>query len=393
MSEPELTERQYEFIELLPASTAELSRQLGIAESSVRDLKARIVEKDVDIRKDGEANQWFLASDAKRLRKISTRHKQSITKEATALIEEEKKTLMRRLRRTEPLQAKPSEKPGHETFCLILSDLHFGDIVEKEFWDDDQGEYQTHKLYSSEQAAEKVATFGKKALHIKQRMESIVDFDDCVVFLLGDIATGLSQYEGQWKDVDTGLNEQIEQSVSALYQLFVTLAQNFETLQIRAIPGNHGTQKPSASLGVNTDVLTYSWVDDRLRDSGIDNIDMRYAEAHNKLSTQIRGWKIHLRHGDNSRPHVDKTSKSQADWRGWQEETQFDVAMKAHHHTPGYDKVMNRYPVFSSPSPKPGSDFASKIGSPDVSMVSDLGWAFGMSDERRVTWQYLLDDK
>ena len=389
----ELTDRQQEFIDCLPASTPQIATRLGISKSTVSDHKCSLVDLGVDIRKDKDANQWFLASGGQQLRSISTRHKQSITKEATGLIEEEKKTLMRRLRRTEPLQAEPVESRGNETFCLILSDLHFGDVVEKEFWDDTEGEYQTHKLYDSETAANLLETFAKKALGIKQMMESMVGFDDCVLYLLGDIATGTGIYEGQWKHVDAGLNEQVEQSVSALYQLCVTLSEAFETLQIRAIPGNHGTDKPSAAIGANTDVLTYGWLDDRLRDSGYTNIDFKYAETKNQLNTTVRGWRVHMRHGDNSRPHIDKTSKSQAQWRGWQDENQFDLSMKGHHHNPGFDKINNKYPVFSAPSPKPGSDFASRIGSPDVSMQRDLGWAFGMSDERRVTWQFLLDDE
>jgi len=390
---PELTDKQQALINTLPASSHEIATQLGISKSTVSDHRANLREKGVDIRKDDDAGQWFIASNGKQLRRVSTTTKQSITKQATKLIEEEKRTLMRRLRRTEPLQADPVEGDGNETFCLILADTHFGDIVEKEFWDDDEGEYQTHELYNSEIAADLIQRFAEKALSIRDMMETVTEFDDCVLFVLGDVATGLSHYEGQWQNVDQGMNKQVECSVSALYQLCVTLAEEFETLQFRAIPGNHGTQKPNASLGVNTDLITYSWVDDRLRDSGYDNIDYRYAEAFKSLNTVVRDWRVHLRHGEDSQSHIDKTSRSQADWRGWRDETKFDLAMKGHHHNPGFDKVMNKYPVFSAPSPKPGSEFASRIGSPDVSVKRDLGWAFGMSDERRVTWQFLLDEE
>jgi len=270
---PELTDKQQALINTLPASSHEIATQLGISKSTVSDHRANLREKGVDIRKDDDAGQWFLASDAQQLRNISTTHKQSITKEATALIEEEKKTLMRRLRATEPLQADPSETPGKETFNVILSDVHFGDVVEKEFWDDDKGEYQTHKFYDSQQAADMVRRVGEKALQIRRLMSELVDFDDCVLYILGDIATGEGIYPGQHKHTEMGLNEQVEESVTALYQLCTTLADEFETLQIRAIPGNHGTDKPSAAIGANTDVLTYGWLDDRLRDSGYDNVD------------------------------------------------------------------------------------------------------------------------
>jgi len=390
---PDLTERQEDFIRCLPADSETIARKMGLSVSTVSDHRNNLVKKGVDIRKDSEAGEWYLAdSDSQQLRRVSTRHKQSITKEATALIEEEKRTLMRRLRRTEPLKAVPVERDGHETFCLILADTHFGDVVEKEYWDDDEGEYTTQKVYSSSIAADSVERFGAKALQIRELMSTVATFDDCALFLLGDIATGMSHYDGQWDDVDAGMNEQVEESVSALWQLIATLSEEFETVQVRGIPGNHGTSKPSASLGVNTDVITYSWVDDRLRDQGYDNIDMRYAEAHEYLNTAVRGWRFHLRHGQDSMEHVDATSRSKSDWRGWRDETKFDVAMKGHHHKPGFTKVLNKYPVFTAPSPKPGGDFASKIGNPDVSKSADLGWAFGTSDDRSVTWKYLLDD-
>jgi len=389
----DLTDRQQELLSLLPASTATLAEDMGIEPTTVEDHRNAIIDKGVDLAYDRDANQWFLADErSDRLRQISTRHKQSITREATEIIEDEQATLFRRLRRTEPLQAEPSETEDHESFCLILGDLHFGDLVEKEFWDDEQGQYTTQEVYSSQLAGEKVAQFGRKALRIKELMSTVTEFDDCYVFILGDIATGMYVYDGQWQHIDKPLKDQTEESVSALYQLIATLAEEFETVQVRGVPGNHGTDKPSSAIGANTDLITYAWLDDRLRDNGWENVDLRYSETHEHLNTVVRDWRFHVRHGDDEMEHVDETSRSQSDWRGLVDEFDFHVAMKGHHHKPAFHKVMNRYPVFSAPSPKPGGEFASKIGSPDTSRHSDLGWVFGTSDTRPVTWQYLLDD-
>lgn len=394
---PDLSDapRLREYLSLLPTSTPAAAERMGVAETTVQGYRDRLDKNhEVELDYDRDANQWFLADDnSQQLRRLSTTHKQSITRQASELIEEEKRTLMRRLRRTEPLSADPVESPGNETFCLILGDLHFGDVVEKEFWDDDAGEYQTQKVYSSQIAADRVATFAEKALNIREHMRTVAEFDDAALYLLGDIATGMSVYDGQWQHIDAGLKDQLEQSVAALYQLVATLAEEFETVQVRGIPGNHGTDKPSAAIGANTDLATYAWLDDRLRDSGYENIDYRYSEAHHWLNTTVRDWRVHVRHGDDELEHVDETAASARDWRGLVDEFEFDVAMKGHHHKPAYHKVMNEYPVFSAPSPKPGGDFPSRIGKPDVSRHADLGWVFGMSDERPVTWQFLLDDR
>lgn len=391
---PELTDRQTEFLGRLPASTPELAEHFGVEHTTIEGLRNRIKEKGVELQYDRDANQWFIADNrAPQLRRLSTVHKQTITRQASEIIEEEKATLMRRLLRTEPLQAEPVERDGHETFCVVLGDLHFGDVVEKEYWSDTDGRYQTVDVYSSSIAAEKVETFTKDILRIKDLMETVTTFDDCAVFILGDIATGMYVYEGQWQHIDKPLKDQTQESVAALYQLIATLAENFETVQVRGIPGNHGTDKPSSAIGANTDLITYGWLNDRLRDSGYDNIDFRNAEAHHWINTTVRDWRFHARHGDDELEHVDETAASARDWRGLRDEFRFDVAMKGHHHSPAYHKVMNKYPVFSAPSPKPGGDFPSRIGKPDVSRHSDLGWVFGCSDTRPVTWQYLLDDR
>ena len=390
---PELSDRQQELLACLPASTPEIAERLGIETTTVEDYRNAIKEKGVALEYDREANSWFIADERSgHLRSISTDTKQSITREVSEYVEDEQATLFRRLRRTEPLEAAPVERDGHESLGLILGDLHFGDVVEKEYWSDDAGEYVTSEEYNFDIASESVAQFGRKALRIRELMSSVATFDDCYLFLLGDIGTGEGVYERQHVDTRGTVRDQIEASVSALFQLIRTLAEHFETVQVRGVPGNHGTDKPSAAIGVNTDLITYSWVDDRLRDSGYDNIDFRYSQTHEYLNTTVRDWRCHVRHGHDEMEHVDETASSARDWRGLVDEFDFHLSMKGHHHSPAFHKVMNRYPVFSAPSPKPGAEYASKIGRPDVSRSRDLGWVFGTSDDRAVTFQYLIDD-
>jgi len=390
---PDLTDKQKEVIDSLPASKGEIAQKLKIGKPGVRTHLDAIREKDVELGYDREANQWYINDErAQKLRRISTKHKSSKTREATEIIQEEESTLLRRLNRTNPLTVSPDPQTGSETFCAVLGDLHFGDLVEKEFWDEETGQYVTRKVYSMKQAKQAVEDFGKKIIELKRLMESYTSFDDCYLFLLGDIATGEGIYEGQVHDVEAHLADQTTASVSALYQLCITLSEEFDSLQVRGVLGNHGKSRASASHGANTDLITYRWLDDRLRDSGYENINFAVAEAYHHLNTQVRDWRFHVRHGQQGKEHIDETSYSESKWRGWQDEFDFDLAMKGHHHKPAYHKIMNQYPVISAPSPKPGGEFASKIGSPDVSVTKDLGWAFGVSDSRPVTWKFLVDE-
>lgn len=390
---PELTDKQQEVLSNLPASCEALAQDLDKTESTIRDHISNVRDTGINIEYDRGAAQYFIAdSREQKLRRISTKHKSQKTKEATGLIEVEESTLIRRLKRTEPLSAQP-ESDGSVTLCAGLGDLHFGDVVEKEYWDDEHG-YVTRNVYDMDTAARAVEKFGENLLSIKEKFQPVYDFDDCYLFLMGDISTGEQVYSGQVHDIEAHLSDQTTRSVESLYQLSASLATEFDTVQIRGILGNHGKSRASASRGANTDLLTYRWLNDRLRASGHQNVNIGIGEAHHHLNTMIRDkWRCHVRHGQNCKEHIDETSYSQSIWRGWQAEHQFDIALKGHHHRPAYHKVMNKYPVLSTPSPKMGGEFASKIGSPDVSSEQDLGYLWFASDDDPIEMHRVVSDR
>jgi biotin operon repressor len=198
---PDLTTRQQEFLSLLPASSPEVAEEMSVSSTTVQNYREAIKEKGVELEYDREANQWYIADDrAPKLRRISTKHKGTKTREANELIEGEESILLRRLKRTEPLTTPPRSEPSHETFCCALSDLHFGDLVEA-----DDGTV----LYDMDQAREAVRTYGEQVLKIAEMQSELVDFDDCYLFLLGDNATGMSIYEGQHRDIEAHLGDQV----------------------------------------------------------------------------------------------------------------------------------------------------------------------------------------
>jgi len=383
---PDLSPRQREYLAHLPASTPDVAERMDVAETTIEDFRNALAEKGVDLEYDRAANQWYIADErAPKLRRISTKHKTSKTREANTLIEEEERRLLRRLDRTDPLRTPPTSDPSAESFNAVLSDLHAGDLVEA-----DDGTV----LYDMDTFRESVQTFGQKCLKIRQLQSELTQFDDAYLWLLGDIATGEGIYEGQVYDIEAYLADQVTSSVEALYELAVTLADAFDTLQIRCVLGNHGRTRASGVSGqANTDLLTYRWLDDALRRDDVENVDLRVAEATHHMDAEMRDWTVHARHGQDWQKHVDKTARSEADWRGWREAHRYDIGLRGHWHNPSFDKVLNQFPVFTTPSPKPGGEFIERMGSPDVSDHRDLGWVFGSSDTRPVTWRYLIDDR
>lgn len=379
---PDLTDRQREVLAELPNSKKAIAEKLRIKPTTVENKFRAMQKKGIDIEYDPDGNQWFIADDrAPKLRRISTKHKTTKTREANQLIEESETVLLRRLRQNDPLQA-PPRGDGDATLLALLSDLHFGDIVE-----DEAGNIR----YDTATATQCVNTFGEKTLRIAD--DEYEEFDDLHLGLLGDIATGEGIYEGQVFDIETHLARQVTDAVQALYDLVTTFAERFETVQIHAILGNHGDIRASGvSKQANTDLIIYRWLDDALRRSEIDNVQIEIAESSHHLNTTVRDWRLHLRHGQDGRRHVDATSASESEWRGWREAHRYDLAARGHFHSPAIDYVLSRYPVYTAPSPKPGSEFIERLGSPDVSEDHKLGWVIGVDDDRPYAFSRLVDD-
>lgn len=380
---PELTDRQKEFIDALPASTGEIAEKMRIRPTSVEDHRNAVENKGVDLSYDPVGNQWWISDDRKtRLRRISTKHKTTKTREANELIEESETVLLRRLRRNDPLEAPPRGR-GDASLLAIFSDAHFGDLVE-----DEHGNI----LYDMESAAECVETYTRKTLRIAE--DCYEDLGDCHLALLGDIATGEGIYEGQVHDIEAHLADQVTLAVQSLFDMITTFADYFDTLQIHCVMGNHGEVRASGvSKQANTDLIVYRWLDDALRREGLTNVTMEVAEATHHLNTKVRGWNLHLRHGQDGKRHVDKTRSSESEWRGWRDAHQYDMAARGHWHNPSVDYVLNRYPVYTAPSPKPGSSYIERLGSPDVSEVRSLGWLVGVDDDRPAAFSRLVDDR
>ena len=389
---PDLTPKQTRLLDVLPAHIDEISDSLSIERSTVRDHIEGIREKGIDLQYDRTANQWYMQDErAPTLERISSKHKSQITREANEIIEAEHSYLLRRLEQTDPLTITQPTRNNEETFVGILGDIHFGDVTE-----DDRG----HKTYDMDTATESVEQFGRKCLEMHDLERETQTYNDAVLIITGDVATGTHIYSGQVHDIEAYLADQVTESAQALIDLIITLSERFETLQVYGVLGNHGLDRASAARGSNTDLLTYRWMQDGLRRMNVNNVEIQVADGSHDLTTRINGQTVHIRHGQRGQKHVDKTAASSRDWRGIWADTRdpvtnrvgFDIAVRGHFHDPSLDYLMGSYPVFTNPSPKPGGDFADKIGQQDVGQVRHLGWCIGVGDTRRVTFQRLIDD-
>jgi len=382
----DLTDADKELIHFLPADGDELSDKLNIGKSAVRDRISRIREKGVTLPYNRQKQVYYLADEGK-TRRVSTKNTGSKTREANDFITEIEKAVLRRLSNADDLIQPQNPTPGHEDLVLHFTDLHIGDVVE-----DQNGRV----IYDTETAKDVVEKVTRQTLKLKATMGDVAEYDTLHVLYGGDMITNENIYDGQAFDIERMLADQMSVAVNALTSQLKSFANSFESVNVVCQPGNHGkTRASGVSKQANMDLVTYRWIQDRLTEFGVSNIDFSISESTFYQTFKLRGgkWTGFLTHGQDSLQHVDSTGASSRDWRGWLNQFGFDVGYRGHYHESRRENVQNGPFVFESPSPKPSGEFADKIGQGSVkSQLKRLATVHGSSDKRPVTWECVLDD-
>jgi len=383
----ELSDKQREVIHHLPADKHTLSEELGVAPTTVNSRISTLRDNGVQVVWDRQNSLYHLA-DQPKVRRVSTKHTGTKTREANNYVTEVEKSILRRLKGSDELVAPQTPTSGNEDMVLHFTDLHIGDVVE-----DETGT----EIYNTDLAKGVVETVTKQTLKLKETMGGVADFDTLHVLYGGDIITNENIYDGQAFDIESMLLEQMTTAVNALTRQLKSFAEAFDTVNVIAQPGNHGkTRASGVSKQANMDLVTYRWIDDRLRESPYSNIDFTTSEAKWYRTFGLRGgkWTGFMTHGQDAQAHVDATAASSRDWRGWLNEFDFDVGYRGHYHSAKMENVQNGPMVIESPSPKPGDEWVSKIGmgSVDGEIPKRLATVHGVSDTRPMTWQCFIDD-
>ncbi len=388
MSLPDLPDTHRELLSDLPATANELAETFSLSPSGVRSRINRIREKledsdaDAALKHDGEA--YYLAGeDTTNIRRLSTQAKSTKTRRANEYRTEVEAAILRRLKRRGALEDYHSPDPGSEDMALAFGDVHMGDVVRSNGRD----------VYNPQIAYASILELTRKALEIRDKDGELFDIDNIHLFWLGDMVTGEQIYNRQGYNIRALMADQLTMAVEALTTQVTTLAEEFEHVTVTAVPGNHGLDHASSkSQQANQDLNAYRWTVDRLIDRGIDNVDFRISQGGHYVNREVRGHRYHIRHGQDEQVHADATARSQADQRGILHSHDFDVQIRGHWHTKREEEVLSSADVITLPSPKPGGDFAERIGRPDISARRRLGQLWRLDDKRPITASYTIDD-
>lgn len=385
--EQNLTPREQQIVEFLPATHSELTDEFGFGASTSRDHTGSIERKGAPLnwrrvdRGDSQVKEYYIEEDA-RPEQNDTREYGSISKKASKtkrlnnVAQNLSERLDKALNATAPaVSVEPLSSGGEEDVAIHVTDDHIGDKLTDEFG---------KVAHDTETAVERIRHRVTRTLEIIERQEAAGWNFHTVHYLMGgDIITGAGIYEGQSWEVEKNLNEQIDIATSVHYDQIQRLSEKFEAVQVVCQTGNHGEIRiTGSSEKANGDDILYRMLDQLVRVSEMENVTFIRNHATNFTNFTMRGHDALLRHGKDMKAQSETRAASD-DLRGWKLMHEFDIMYAGHYHIQGQDRVMGA-PLIRSGSLKPSDEFEERISEWSMPMST----VHGISDTHPKTWSY-----
>jgi predicted phosphodiesterase len=182
----------------------------------------------------------------------------------------------------------------HATPCLLLSDLHFDEVVEPR-------QVEGLNAYNREIAVLRLKHCFERTVYFARDFLAGVKYDGFTLFLGGDIFSGDIHEELSETNEDT-LFGSLLFWIEKLAQMLAGLAAEFGRVHVVGVAGNHGrmTRKPRAKYYArdNLDWLLYMLLARELRDDS--RFTWNIPESRD-ADTVIYQTRIRLTHGDEAR--------------------------------------------------------------------------------------------
>lgn len=376
MSSDGYTDKQLRVLSRLPATTKTLSEKLGVAQGTIRSRIAAVNENEdlVDIkrRKDDDGKPVYYTDNPEHVSQISSKHKQTVTREANERLQELELDLARALKLTEETAVDVRVPTSTEDFVVHRSDTHIGQVVY-----DDRG----RQVFNTEIALQREQKVTEAVLQAAEERRQHRDIETCHLLLGGDVVTNENIYDHQPFHIDRTLDEQILIGVEMFYEQILLLSEAFDRVQVVCQPGNHGEIRADGqSKKANADRIAYGCLDLLIRLAGPDNVNVIRSDATNYVNFEIRDWNAHLRHGQTLHAHVG-TSAPGDTWKSHKLMHEFDLAYWGHYHEPLQHQVHGAKCIRSG-SVCPPSDFEEKLGE----WAAPAAFVHTVTDDERIAW-------
>lgn len=279
-----------------------------------------------------------------------------------------------------------------ETFALALSDLHIGKKTE---------------TYNIHIANEMIQRLCLTLLRVKELLSGGYEFDEFVLFLLGDMLDGDGIYPGQphFQDV-SALTAQASVGASMLLRVVQTGLEIAPTVRVIAVPGNHGRSGKHAHTASNWDLVLYQQmqiaselrfgerVTYEMNAPNIvneeDEFSLRMPDLLWMRVAQVKGHYFLLHHGHATRrvlgiPYYSLLKRAYY-WRTSVREP-WEVILSGHFHQFAWLEENGFVCLLNGTMVKDDTWALETLGVRGVNRT----WAFGVSEHRAITWSYGLE--
>lgn len=386
--EQNLTQRELEIVEFLPATYELLSEAFGFSKSSARSHISSMEQKGTPVtwrrvdQDDTQVKEFYIREKEHPTNQNETRNYGSISKKAskTKRLNNVAQNLSERLDKTlnataPAVSVEELSSGGDEDVAIHVTDDHIGDLLEDEYG---------NEVFNTEIAIKKIRQRVTRTMEIVARQEAAGwNFHTVHYIMGGDIITGSGIYQGQAWEVEKNFNEQIDIATSVHFDQIQRLAEKFEAVQVVCQTGNHGEIRISGSSEkANGDDIVYRMLDALVRASEYENVTFIRNDRTNYTNFEMRGHNAHLRHGKDMKAQSETRAASD-DLRGWKLMHDFDIMYAGHFHIQSEDRVMEA-PLVRSGSICPTDEFEESIS--EWSMP--LSTVHGVSDDQPKTWTW-----
>ena len=310
-------------------SDAQVAEAMGVSESTVRRYLRIAQQRDIKFTADEAIDQM--------LDNMVGFKKSSVPIHYRRIIANLVKHTELALSRVPKVEIKHDAK-GKESANLLISDLHTG----KQVYDD-----SGNCLYNKDILAFKLSVLRERVVKLLTKHLRINTLDEFNILLLGDIVDGSGIYPNQELNQDlTWIIDQIALAVAGIWDLVLAILAVGLTVNIYAVPGNHGRQGKETPLQNNFDYIVYQQL--YMLAMGNEKVNVNYSMGTPYLNVGVKGWKVHLRH---IAPAQTETPAARAKIGGWRGIHGWDILCYAHLHHPGTgtylesDTIMNGSPI------------------------------------------------
>ncbi len=268
-------------------------------------------------------------------------------------------------------------KGDPETQVLCIGDWHEAEIT---------------PTFNPEIASTRINKLFKSTMRITELHRHIYPINDLVVFVLGDMVHGENPFQGaKVGNIQRGAVDQVfDLALPNLLSLLCSLRENFLSIKVYCVSGNHGKISREAPTTSNFDMILYKALSKAKLPQGIEIIPPNdFCQIVN-----IYGFKFFVHHGDaikttNGIPYFAQYRKVMSWYVTY---GGFSYAVQGHFHKDDYYRISAKTKQINNGALVSDDEFALKtIGTSTIPSQT----TFGVHSSKALTWYYslTLDDK